>query len=342
MISRYFSALGLCCGVALCAAQPALAQPGGGGAAGGGATTTTTTTTVGMAPLRQEFRPSTGVAIVTQLRGPAPARKIPTRKNLTAKQRAAEARRIAKMTPVQRKKLVLQKYAIPPRGWLGSYLPADRYKFGKAWQYVSTETDRYYYRPQDMARKRFNANRVIGFRTWQDAMLAGYAPDPQTKPAPGPQIVALSRYARGPNFYRFVEYAYSGQVTPAQFERTYTYAQRVTSALMASTEGRRYVSNTLDRVFLASINGDTSVIPRTVGGPPPAPAASAGAAPAQGGGAMGAPPSFPGSVNASAPTPATPASAPAGGDEGGEKRVGEFNGFSQRAANLARRPVPAQ
>ena len=329
MISRYFSASAFACGLALLGAAPVLAQ----------VATTTTTTTVAPGPLRQGFNAPTGRALVGQLRGSAPARKIPTRKKLSAKQRAAEARRVAKMTPAQRKSLVLKKYAIAPRGWLASYLPADRYKFGKAWQYVSTETDKYYYRPQDMPRKNFNANRVIGFRSWQLAMLAGYAPDPVSKPAPGAQIVALSRYARGPNFYRFVEYVYAGQVSPNQFEASYTYAQRVTGALMASTEGRRYVSNTLDRVFLASITGDTSVIPRTVGGPPPAPAAVAGAQGGAGEGAMGAPPAFPNTGNVTAP-PANATANPDQGDTGGDRRVGEFNGFSQRAANLARRPVP--
>lgn len=304
--------------------------------------TTTTTTTVAPGPLRQGFGAPSGRALVGQLGGISPTRPLPARRNLTARQRAKRASRVARMTPAQRKTLVLQKYAIPPRGWLAAYLPADRYKFGKAWQYVSTETDKNYYRPQDMARKKFNANRVIGFRTWQLAMLAGYAPDPVSKPAPGPQILALSRYARGPNFYRFVEYTYAGQVSPAQFEASYTYAQSVARALLASTEGRRYVSNTLDRVFLASITGDSSVIPRAVGGPPPAPPAAANA---QGGasgepGAMGAPPSFPNSGNVTAP----PANAPAnsGENSGGDRRVGEFNGFSQRAANLARRPVPVQ
>ena len=275
-----------------------------------------------------------GLTIVNILRGPSSARRIPTRRNLSPRQRAAEARRIARMTPAQRKQMVLSKYVIPPRGWLASYLPADRYKFGKVWQYVSTEDSKLYFRPQDMARRRFNANRVIGFRSWQEAILAGYRPDPQTRPAPAPQIVALSRYARGPNFYRFVEYIYAGQVSSQQFEQTYTYAQRVAETLLSSTEGRRYVSNTLDRVFLASITGDTSVIPRTVGGPPPAPAGATNGAPAEG--APAAAPAFPAANNVSAPTGGNGAD----GASGGEKRVGEFNGFSQRAANLSRRPVP--
>ena len=269
-------------------------------------TETTTTTTTSSAPLRQGS--VSGRSIVTQLRSSSPPRAIPVKKNLTSKQRAAEARRVARMTPAQRKKLVLKKYDIPPVGWLSSYLPADRYKFGKVWQYVSTETDRYYYRPSDMARRRFNANKVIGFRTWQLAMLAGYTPDPVTKPAPGPQILALAQYTTGPNFYRFVEYTYAGQVSPDQFVASYDYARKVTGTLRSSKEGRKYLGNTLDRVFQAIVEGNPGLIPKTVGGPPPAPATQAGGE----GGAMGAdempatgapqnPPTFPNAGGVAAP-----------------------------------------
>ena len=316
--------------VAICGASlsicgaPTLAQPGADGA------TTTTTTTTSSAPIRQGSR--SGRSIVSQLKASAPARAVPVRKQLNSKQRAAEARRIAKMTPAQRKAMVQQKYDIGPRGWLASYLPADRYKFGKVWQYVSTETDKYYYRPQDMARRRFNANKVIGFRTWQLAMLAGYTPDPVSKPAPGAQIVALSQYTTGPNFYRFVEYTYSGQVSPEQFVASYNYARKVTTALRSSQEGRKYLGNTLDRVFQAIVEGNPDLIPRTVGGPPPAPATPAGGAADAGGemGPTGAPqgaPPFPGSVGAPA------------GETGGDRRTEEFGGFSSRAGNLANVPA---
>ena len=284
-------------GGALMLVLPALAQPEA-------APTTTTTTTTSSAPIRQGS--ISGRSIVSQLRSGSPNRAIPARKNLTSKQRAVEARRIARMTPAQRKAMVMEKYDIAPVGWLSSYLPADRYKFGKVWQYVSTETDKYYYRPQDMARKRFNANRVIGFRTWQLAMLAGYTPDPVTKPAPGAQIAALSQYTTGPNFYRFVEYTYSGQVSPEQFVASYNYARKVTVALRNSKEGRKYLGNTLDRVFQAIVEGNPDLIPKTVGGPPPAPAtATTGGAEGPGmmgqSGAPAAPPSFPGPGGVAAP-----------------------------------------
>ena len=273
--------------------------------------TTTTTTTTSSVPIRQgDF---SGRSIVNQLRVTSPNRPIPVAQNLTSSQRAAQARRIARMTPAQRKKLVLKKYDIAPVGWLSSYLPSDRYKFGKVWQYVSTETDKHYYRPADMARRRFNANRVIGFRTWQLAMQAGYTPDPVSQPAPGPQILALAQYTTGPNFYRFVEYTYSGQVSPEQFVASYDYARRVTSALRSSNEGRKYLGNTLDRVFQAIVEGNPNIIPRTVGGPPPAPVTATGGAggSAPGGegagampmsGAPASPPTFPSPGGVAAPT----------------------------------------
>ncbi len=328
--------------VSLCAASllalsiPGLAQPDA---------MTTTTTTTSSAPLIQSS--VKGRTIIGQLSSSSPNRPIPVKQKLTSKQRAIEARRIAEMTPAQRKKLVMKKYDIAPRGWLASYLPADRYKFGKVWQYVSTETDKRYYRPQDMARKNFNANKVIGFRSWQLAMLAGYTPDPVSKPAPGAQFLALSQYAKGPNFYRFVEYTYAGQVAPDQFEASYNYARKVANALRSSKEGRRYMSNTLDRVFQAIVEGNPNLIPRTVGGPPPAPATAAGAGGMEGPmgptGAPAGPPAFPGSVNGPGGAPmGTPNGAPAGmpGDPnaGGDGRVGQFNQFGNRAGSMANVP----
>ena len=289
---RALVAASFCAASLLVSIVPALAQSG---------QTTTTTTAPAAPPVRQgNFN---GRSIVSQLRAASTTRNIPVRRKLSAKQRAVEASRIAKMTPAQRKKLVLKKYDIAPVGWLSSYLPADRYKFGKVWQYVSTETDKRYYRPQDMARKRFNANRVIGFRTWQEAMQAGYTPDPASRPAPGAQILALSQYTSGPNFYRFVEYTYAGQVSPYQFEASYNYARQVGNSLRNSKEGRKYLRNTIDRVFRAIVEGNPDLIPATVGGPPPAPKTDAGGSGGTSGGmgASGAPsaaPTFPGNVSA--------------------------------------------
>ena len=333
--TRVSVVVSLCAASLLALAVPGFAQPEAPG--------NTTAATASSAPLIQSS--AKGREIIGHLRSLSPNRPIPVKKNLSSRQRAIEARRIAKMTPAQRNAMVQKKYNIAPRGWLASYLPADRYKFGKVWQYVSTETDKRYYRPQDMARKSFNANKVIGFRTWQLALAAGYTPDPVSKPAPGAQVLALSQYAKGPNFYRFVEYTYSGQVAPAQFEASYNYARKVTNALRSSKEGRRYMSNTLDRVFQAIVEGNPNLIPRTVGGPPPAPATAAGAGGFEGGlgptGAPGSPPAFPGNVNGpgSGPSEIPRSGIPGQPNAGGDPRVGQFNQFGSRAGSLANAPA---
>jgi hypothetical protein len=108
---------------------------------------------------------------------------------------------MSRLTPAERRRVLAQKYRKPPVGYLGYYLPQDRYKItSNVWRYVSIEDDpgrypvRYYYRPSAPTmlallsrspRGIRRYNRVIGFHTWQDAMLAGYRPDPVTKPEPG-------------------------------------------------------------------------------------------------------------------------------------------------------------
>ncbi len=225
-------------------------------------TTQTTAVTRTVPPLAAGGR--NGSALLNQLTA-VPFRPVPVRKPRTARGRAAYSRRVARMSPTARKKLVLQKYRIPPRGWLAAYLPADRYKFGKVWQYVSTETDRFYYRPQDMARRGFNANRVIGFRTWQDAMLAGYRPDPISKPEPGRQFAYLARLTRDQPLLTYLEYAYAGQVSPASLDATFNYIRRVKAVIDRNPRVRRYQRSTINRILEASLTGDTSLIPRQLG-----------------------------------------------------------------------------
>jgi hypothetical protein len=132
-----------------------------------------------------------------------------------ARAQAAEARRLSRLTPEQRKQALAQRYRKPPVGWLGYYLPQDRYKLTSGiWKYVTIEDDpgrypvRYYYRPSASTmlallsrapRGIRRYNRVIGFHSWQDAMLAGYRPDPVTKPEPGSQLANLARMTRGPH-----------------------------------------------------------------------------------------------------------------------------------------------
>jgi hypothetical protein len=203
--------------------------------------------------------------VVAELRrtGTTPTAKggLPKRKE----SKVARQRRLARLSPAVRKKAIQSAYKIPPTGWLSRYLPQDRYKFAKNWAYVSTEDSRYYFKPQALAQRQFNPNRVIGFRTWQEAMLAGYKPDPLSKPEPAPQILDLGTLTRGENYYTYVGYVYSGQVSPAAFESTYKYSRLVAAQLKTNRDARTQVSSTLDAILAATITGDNGLLPVRVG-----------------------------------------------------------------------------
>lgn len=210
----------------------------------------------------------TGQQYISELvSAPRVTRPIPERVKRTSKQQAAYSKRIAKLTPTQRKKLVMQKYKIPPRNWLASYLPQDRYKFGKVWKFVSTETSPYYFTPSEMTRLQFNPNRVIGFNSYQDALIAGYRPDPVSKPAPGNALAVIAGFTRGPELYTYAEYLYSGQISPAAFNATYAYILRINNALKPVSYARPYIPSTVAKVLEASITGDTSIIPTSFESP---------------------------------------------------------------------------
>ncbi|HEX8833775.1 MAG TPA: hypothetical protein VF719_06220 [Abditibacteriaceae bacterium] len=253
------------------AAQVTNAGPGGG--------TTVTTTVIRTQPVR--FTTQTGQTFLNELLSPrAGARPIPERQNLTARQRSAYSRRVSRMSAAQRKRAVLSKYNVPAVSWQAFYLPQDRYKFGKVWQYVSIEDDsgaypvRYYYRP--WSRSMLNLlsrtprgsqpryNRVIGFRTWQDAMLAGYRPDPISRPAPANDLVYIARLSRGPELARYMEYIYSGQVSPAVFSTSVTYIRRVETVVNSRPDTRRLMSQTIAQI-LGAIIGENE-LPQSVGG----------------------------------------------------------------------------
>ena len=243
---------------------------GGGGQASGGTTTITTTPTT-QSSKALSWGTGDADSILNQLlnaKPPAP-RPIPTNVKRSARAQAAYARRIAKMTPAQRKKLVLQKYKIPPVSYLAHYLPADRYKITSGvWKFVSTETDRFYYNASAPAMLRQSPSRVIGFHTWQDAMIAGYRPDPITKPTPGAQFAALARIGRGPQLRNFVEYAYAGQMTPQNFATTYSYIQKVVAAVNKRPYARPLLPQTVETILEASLTGNPDLIPRQIGGQP--------------------------------------------------------------------------
>ena len=212
-------------------------------------------------PPLQTFSPGTGESYVRDLLAASPAPlPAPQSRQRTPRGQARYSSRVSKQTKKQRTKEVLGKYKIPAVRWEAAYLPQDRYKFGKMWRFVSTETDRFYYSPSAMARKRFNPNRVIGFYSFQDALAAGYRPDPVSKPAPGAQIAHLARLYRGKELYDFVEYVYAGQVAPEAFLGVYNYATSVENTLRP-TRARPYIGLTVSKILDAALTGDKSGIP---------------------------------------------------------------------------------
>lgn len=312
---------------------------GGPGMGGGGTTTTTTTTAV--RPPAPEIYSGTGSSFVNELmaasRSRVPATRVVRR---SPRAQARYAARVARLSKTQRTRGVQAKYRVAPVGWKAAYLPQDRYKFGKIWRFVSTETDRFYYTPSGMARRRFNPNRVIGFNSYQDALLAGYRPDPATRPAPGAQIAYLARLYRGPELDDFVSYVYAGQIAPGSLNSIVSYASSVERTLRP-TRARPYIGSTVAKVLEAALTGDQSIIPRRFDAN--GPIVTTTTTTIQGGGSQfpgssgrfpGAPPQFPGSSGqfpGGAPRGglmppsigATPGSAPPGG---GPSRFGAGTG----------------
>ena len=192
---------------------------------------------------------------------PGPRVSAPTRVRRSPRAQARYVARVARLSKTQRTRVVRAKYRVAPIGWEAAYLPQDRFKFGRIWSFVSTETDRFYYTPSGMARKRFNPNRVIGFYSYSDALAAGYRPDPVTRPAPGQQIAQLARLYRGPELNDFVEYVYAGQIAPRNLTAIVNYALSVDRTLRP-TQARPYIGSTVAKVLEAALTGDTSSIPR--------------------------------------------------------------------------------
>jgi len=262
----------------------------------------------------------------------------PTRSRVRRSPRAQAryASRISRMGRAARTRRIRAKYQIAPRGWLAAYLPQDRYKFGKVWRYVSTESDRFYYSPPAMARKRFNPNRVIGFNSYQDALAAGYRPDPISKPSPGAQIAQIARLYRGPELNDFVEYLYAGQMAPDSFDGVYNYAMMVDRTLRP-TQARPYIGSTVAKVLEAALTGDASIIPHTFDANGPVisrPVATTGSR--RGG------PNFPSTTTTTSTTTTiegTTGNTSGGGVGGEDKRTEQFDNFSNRAGNLANVPA---
>ena len=167
----------------------------------------------------------------------------------------------------------LAKYNLPARGYLAYYLPADRYKVASSdWRFVAIEDDaarypaRYYYPPSASnflqliaqpalgARIRGNRSaRVIGFHTWQDAMLAGYRPDPVSKPAPGAQFARLAASGRTSQLARYLGFVYAGQIPVSSFESTYNYALTVQRIANSRRDTRRYAGQAVGQALVAAL-----------------------------------------------------------------------------------------
>ncbi len=206
----------------------------------------------------------------------------PTRGKATGKigRKTLSKKQVAKLPPKTRSKVIAARYQKPPVGYLSFYLPQDRYKVtSSVWRYVSIEDDRarypvkYYWAPSSPAFLRILAqrpiksqpryNRVIGFHTWQDAMLAGYRPDPVSKPSPAPQVVALSKLSSRESLGRYVEFVYAGQISPAVFERNYQYVARVKGIVGARPDLKSYLKPTISQILLAATG--VGEVPRQVG-----------------------------------------------------------------------------
>lgn len=282
--------------------------PGGAGATGAQVAVRVTS----QPPLR--WGPDSGDEMVRQLTAGSryPARDRVKRSPGAA---AAYSRRLARMTPRQRSRMVLAKYKKPAIGYLAWYLPQDRYKVtSKVWQFVTTPNDRFYYRPWATSMQARNPSRVIGFHTWQDAMIAGYRPDPISRPEPAGQLAQIARYTRGPHLSTYFEYVYAGQITPSNFDSHVRYISYVANEVGRHAHTRKFVGSTVEQVLGALVGEED--FPRFVGGPASTQEIKTGA--------MGGPGGM-----------APPANLQPGGTD---KREEDYGKFGNRAGSLANTP----
>jgi len=174
----------------------------------------------------------------------------------------------------------LAKYKVPPRGFLSYYLQQDRFKITQgAWRFVSIEDDRakypvrYYYRPNAPTMLALLAstppgvrryNRVIGFKTWRDAMIAGYRPDPISKPEPAARVLQLASLTRSNAAMRYIEAAYAGQMSAEQFNSGVLYASNIARAVRSNPATRRQTRQTVNQAVLALL-GEAPMPTQVVG-----------------------------------------------------------------------------
>ena len=258
-----------------------------------------------------------------------------------ARAKVAKARRWARLTPAQKRRELAAEYRKPAVGWLAYYAPEDRYKVtSNVWRYVSIEDDtkrypvRYYYSPSSSRmisllstpiKNGLRRNRVIGFHTWQDAMQAGYRPDPVSRPAPARDLVYLASLTRDDQLANYIGFVYSGQVAPDTLSRTVNYARRVRTVVVSRSDTRPMLGSVIGQVLGAAM-GQGSV-PRQIGGDVPPVQANAG---------MGA---MPGMGMPGMPSPMMPqmgGAPPEVSMSGGNTREQGYDAFRGRAGALAR------
>lgn len=292
---------------------------GANGRGGAGGPATQPAPVLQSSPLR--WGTTTGQQILSQLAATPVARPATPKRSPAAQARVS--RRVARMSKKQRTQMVMRKYhpTTATRPWLSHYAKADQYKITTGvWKFVSTETDRFYYRADAPGMLRQSPNRVIGFNTWQDAMIAGYRPDPISLPTPAREFSYMAKLTRGPQLAEYAEYAYAGQVTPENFAGTYKYVRQAMAAIDAYEYAKPLRGGVIDKIIEATLTGNPSIIPRSVGGYLP-------------------------STNGVMDGKGDPDTKRAGAGEslmdsgGKEKRMEEFDTFRNRAGKLANVPA---
>lgn len=315
-------------------------ERGGGGGGGSAARSGGAAPLIGNTPIVR-FNSITGQTFVGELLHTGAATRPTAVHHLRGPRgQSANATRLAYSTPQSRSHTILGKYQLKPVGWRAYYVPADRFKLGNMWKYVSIEDDagdypvRYYYKPNSLAMLRLlsntprrgplRANRVIGFHTWQDAMLAGYRPDPVSRPEPAPDVVHLAQLSSSPQLDRYVEYLYAGQVVPASHDYNMKYVRNIEKIVNSKPYSRPYMKETVRQV-IGAILGENP-LPTSVGSglettklvSNTMPVGTSAATNGQGG---------------------TIGGSTTGPPSGADKREEDFNTFGNRAGKLANVPA---
>lgn len=255
---------------AMGAGDPMMPNPTGAGGmagmggAGGGA--------AAAAPVRREplrWGKETGEDFLRELKR-TPTRGKVRRSRAGRRGRRVSNQRLSRLPRKTRSRVIASRYQKPPVGYLSFYLPQDRYKLtSRLWKFVTIEDDRarypvkYYYQPNSpvflsiLGRQPRNSqpryNRVLGFASWQDAMIAGYRPDPVSKPTPGAELANLRSIAPREDLVHYTEFVYAGQITPNAFAQNYKYIQTVRGIANRRSDTRRLLPGTVGQILRAAL-----------------------------------------------------------------------------------------